>query len=358
MSIPGYRDADSQMEECTKKAKEIEERRSRAAEAARQQRLEKERKAEEERQEAQRRAEQERIRQDQIQRQKQLEEEQKRKKQARTKAIAVLSVLVLIVLIVVYVTMLDPMIKYNNTFNTAKQQVSDGKYWDALKTLETIKEGHPEVEQYVQSSSELQGELARIAKYDEGNTMMFGNYEQDNDLSNGKEPIKWLIVSEDENRRLLVSEKVLDYQQFNTEEIHSTRFSGSYLQHWLQNDFLNAAFSESEKKYVSSITLLSDYSYSQPSKETIGRLTAGQKKAEPTEYAKALGSDGTWFLSSVGHFLLRVSSYQYSAVMTTYGSVDEYGPPIWDMQDSKLPYRIEKSGVRPAIWIDISKPID
>ena len=58
--------------------------------------------------------------------------------------------------------------------------------------------------------------------YQVGDTVVFGHYEQDNDLSNGKEPIEWIVVTRYGNRYLLISKKVLNYQ------VSSSRSSQNY----------------------------------------------------------------------------------------------------------------------------------
>lgn len=207
------------------------------------------------------------------------------------------------------------------------------------------------------TSAQQKKEEERLKPYAVGNTMLFGYYEQDNDLSNGKEPIKWIIAKADEKKRLIVSEKILDYQYFNTDEIHSVSFSGSYLYHWLNNDFTTAAFSESEKKHFSSVTLLSDMSYVRSTPESVYCLSKEERQAKPTEYAEALGCDGEYFLSTIGHEDMTYRIVD-STVMKTYGSPSEYGPSIWDKKNQKVPSYTEKSGVRPAIWLDVSTPIE
>lgn len=319
-SISGYRDSNEKQEECARKAQSIieEQKRKREEEEKRKRKEEKERKR----------------------------EIMRRKKQ---NLLASAIVIVVVVLIAIYITIIQPAIKYNNTFNTAKSQVTSGNYWSALQTLDSIND-HQEVQDYIATSSVLQNELARIAQYDEGKTIIWGHYEQDNNTANGKEPIEWLIIASDGGRRLLLSTKVLDYQPFNTEEIHSRSFSGSYLEHWLQNDFRNMAFSEYENSRITAPSLLEDISL-------LWRVTNGQLKATPTEYARALGSDGTWYLSSLGSFILRLSDYQYSKVVTANGRVSENGPAIWNMVLKKPPYWPKKSGVRPITWIDITYPL-
>ena len=62
-----------------------------------------------------------------------------------------------------------------------------------------------------------------FAQVEAGNVITFGHYEQDNDLSNGAEPIEWLVLTEEEGRMLLLSRYGLDGQPYHSsfEEITS-----------------------------------------------------------------------------------------------------------------------------------------
>ena len=80
-------------------------------------------------------------------------------------------------------------------------------------------------------------------------TIKFGSYEQDNDVSNGKEEIEWIIMDKTDNSYLLLSKNILDCKNFNVENNFVT-FSNSTLCGWLNNDFYNAAFDNDMKKYI------------------------------------------------------------------------------------------------------------
>ena len=53
-----------------------------------------------------------------------------------------------------------------------------------------------------------------------GDIITFGHCEQDNDTTNGKEPIEWRVLDKnDEGQLLVISEKVLDAKPYNTTEM-------------------------------------------------------------------------------------------------------------------------------------------
>ena len=101
-----------------------------------------------------------------------------------------------------------------------------------------------------------------------GDMILFGRYEQDNNLDNGTEPIEWLVldVSEDGKQALLISKYGLDVKQYNTSYEKKTWETCS-LRTWLNTDtteeksFLSTAFTEDEQKKI--LTTAVDNSSSQ-----------------------------------------------------------------------------------------------
>lgn len=83
----------------------------------------------------------------------------------------------------------------------------------------------------------------------------FGNYWQSSSDTNGeKEPIKWRILSIEDNKALLLSEKILDWGVYHNvyEDITWERCT---LRSWLKDDFYNNAFNDAEKSSIKSTEL-------------------------------------------------------------------------------------------------------
>ncbi len=81
-----------------------------------------------------------------------------------------------------------------------------------------------------------------------GETVAFGSYEQDNDTSNGAEPIEWIILGEQDGKTLLLSKYALDAQPFHSAPYDSMDFifwDACTLRTWLNTTFFERAFSES-----------------------------------------------------------------------------------------------------------------
>ncbi len=82
-----------------------------------------------------------------------------------------------------------------------------------------------------------------------GDVVEFGSYEQDGDISNGKEPIEWRVLSVTGDRALVVSQKALDAQAYyeDEDELEDCFYN---LDAWLENDFASQAFTGDGMKVI------------------------------------------------------------------------------------------------------------
>ena len=108
--------------------------------------------------------------------------------------------------------------------------------------------------------SSASAETAQQSKVAVGDIVIFGHYEQDNDLTNGTEPIEWNVLAVQGDRALLVSHYGLDAKPYNTSYAFVTWETCS-LRKWLNDDFLGAAFSAEEQTAI--LTTMVDNSLSQ-----------------------------------------------------------------------------------------------
>ena len=246
----------------------------------------------------------------------------------------------------------------SNKYDRAMKLIDSGDYEPAYWLLKGLS--------YKDSDEKLlsiKSEYKRILmeKADVGNTILFGSYEQDNDTSNGKEDIEWKVLAKENNRVLLISEKALACKRYNTYSDKVTWKSCS-LREWLNETFLNNAFSELERPLIQ-ITIVSadknpEYN-TDPGNATMDKvfllsITEAEKyfdsdearRCAPTAYAIARGAytndsykttDGDascWWLRSPGR------DKSSAAVVYDSGLIDSYG------------YSVGRDfGVRPAIWV-------
>ncbi len=150
------------------------------------------------------------------------------------------------------------------------------------------------------------------------------------------EPIKWRVLEAEKNQILLVSDEVLDEQQYNT-EYENTTWETSTIRSWLNgysavsnkdgtdysnNSFINAAFSSSEKAAIEITSVQND--------DNIFNGTDGGNDTEdriflPSElevYGDDATSHGFASLRSIEDGARRCRSSVYAKAMGTWHSID------------------------------------
>ena len=140
-------------------------------------------------------------------------------------------------------------------YNQAIEYMAAGQYGDAYLEFCAIedKQYYHDVGSLLKSDQNLTAAReATLAPFrNVGGYITFGNYEQDDNTGNGKEPIEWLVLDYDakNNRVLLISKHGLDSKPYNTERVDVT-WEMCSLRKWLNNDFLNKAFSSTEQTAI------------------------------------------------------------------------------------------------------------
>lgn len=333
-TIPGWRDADSKIYACQKRIEEIKAK----EEAAR---LEALRKAEEKRITAAKRA----------------------KRLKKFAAIATPVLCVCIAFVIVLTTVIIPSIKYNSALNLYNTGMYDEAI-TAFKNLNGYKDSEKQLENcYIGKLGEEKWNKIKNIKI--GDSYIFGTYEQDNNISNGKEAIEWTVLNKDGMSLLLVSKQALDCKRYDTSYIDVT-WENCSLRKWMNNSFLNEAFSEEEKALIQSTTVsaYNNPSYNtDPGNDTTDKVfllsineaekyfnSDEARKCALTAYAKAQGAmtidtyktpSGAatcwWWLRSPG------ARQDIAATVYLGGSVDYSGSYVSNVHDC----------VRPALWISI-----
>ncbi len=102
-------------------------------------------------------------------------------------------------------------------------------------------------------------------------SIYFGNYWQEDtngdgtaDKKDDKTPVKWRILEKNGNDALLMADKCLDIQPYYDNVdlyINTVKYKDSTLRTWLNDDFYNAVFSDTEKKAVKKTKLMDNNIY-------------------------------------------------------------------------------------------------
>ncbi len=192
-----------------------------------------------------------------------------------------------------------------------------------------------------------------------GDYITFGSYEQDNNTSNGKEEIEWLVLDVEDGKALVISKYALDCQPYNTSYTYVT-WETCTLRNWLNGTFYNSAFSSGEKsKIVTSYVEAEDNSLwgTDAGNSTNDKIfllsiseaeeyfsSASARQCKSTAYAEA---QGTYTNSSTGNcwWWLRspCDNQNYASRVIDVGDLTDFGSGV----------SYDGCGVRPALWINL-----
>ncbi len=198
-----------------------------------------------------------------------------------------------------------------------------------------------------------------------GETIKFGHYEQDNNTSNGKEEIEWIVLTKEGNKVLVTSKYALAAKPYNDTYTDVT-WETCTLRTWLNITFLNDAFSSTEQSKIANTTVVNN---DNPKYDTEGGNNTQDKvfllsideantyfssdearELQGTAYAKANNlwtytdsgypeyyDNCWWWLRSPGNLSGHAAGVYYG------GSVVDGGNTVGS----------SNCGIRPALWINI-----
>lgn len=225
-----------------------------------------------------------------------------------------------------------------NKYNRAMECIDAQKYETALMLLNGL-EYKDSVKQYYR---------LLFSKVTVGDTIVFGSYELDDNATNGKEGIEWLVLAKEDDTILVISRYGVDWQKYNGEET-STSWEKCTLRSWLNHDFFYSAFSEKEQTIILTTKVSADenpeYNVN-PGSDTqdkmflLSILEADKYFNSNRERTCRFIAQDAWFwwLRSPGETL------DNEANVDRDGSINKEGAQV----------NIVNILVRPAMWIDLS----
>ena len=246
--------------------------------------------------------------------------------------------------------------------------------------------GDPSHNKYIKSISEYD----KNCVVDAINIVVFGKFEQDNDLNNGKECIEWIPVAKEDDKVLLVSKNVLfttvDQNQIavNNDDfaLETHYYEKSFYREYLNGSFYNECFNDYEKSKIlvssienftnnndSSLTYKLEDKIFMLSKLEIEKYFMNNKQLytskctdfslEPNEQFREIFGDSVlhvftgfddedkWYFGNASYRLRDYFDYSYE-----YSCVNQYyvdGSGDISYSDVIPPH----AGVRPAMWVSI-----
>jgi eukaryotic-like serine/threonine-protein kinase len=201
---------------------------------------------------------------------------------------------------------------------------------------------------------------AEANQYTVGGTIVFGNYEQDNNPDNGKEPVEWIVLETDGKQAFLISKYCLDARPYNTDFVPMT-WEKCTLRTWMNSAMMNELFTADEQASILRTHVVNE---NNPDYGTYGGLdtedylfllsfdeayryfpTDLSRQAQPTAYAVARGAylnadtgNTWWWLRTAGVRRIDACGVRQDGRVSGYGSRDVYRP---------------SGTLRPVLWVTV-----
>ena len=208
-------------------------------------------------------------------------------------------------------------------YEQSKSFIESGKYVEAFKNLEGIKDYKDCNDVYTEARYNYAVKLYNEKNYSEcgkyfsqikdykdsntylqkqevfwrtkGNVVTLGSYEQDNNSSNGKEKIEWIVLDPEYSNDsvMLISKHCLDYKLYDDynhcvgldsdEAYNYTKDLGigwldCTLRKWLNSSFYNTAFSSADKNKLNPINIIYSMDEGKQLTDNVSILSAGEAK--------------------------------------------------------------------------------
>ena len=192
-----------------------------------------------------------------------------------------------------------------------------------------------------------------------GDTVTLGSYEQDGDVSDGAEPIEWVVLAKEDGRALLLSKYALDCSPYS-DAFDGVTWATCDLRSWLNGGFYEAAFSAGEQALVAESDLTN------PDNEGCG--TSGGADTQDRVFLLSIDEVGQYLPTDEERVCLPTAQAVANGVWTD----GDTGACGWWLRspgrDSRLAAAVGPDGsvssigchvdagdgaVRPALWVNL-----
>ena len=264
------------------------------------------------------------------------------------------SLVFLLILITVIPNVIYPTIKYNKGVTYLEQENLNAACSEFAKA-----------NGYKDSTEKLQNIIAKddsLAIYNAniGDSVKFGRYEQDANTENGYEPIEWTVLDKKGNKVLLITSYCIENIAYN-KSLTNVTWENSSLRNWLNTEFIDIAFNETEKSMLHKTYLSNNknpkYIAPKPGKSTTDKvfilnyfeanyyLSSNELINVYTTQAtqnslSTIESDPT-----IGWWWLRTPGAQNTSAMTNHEQ----------LKFSYMGYQVNHTSytVRPCVWVEL-----
>ena len=133
-------------------------------------------------------------------------------------------------------------------YKKALQMLDDEQYGLAVEFLSFLgdyKDCRERINNLKNSDIKMQCYLASV-----GDTVLYGEYEQDNNVENGKEVVEWIVIDKTKDSVFLLAKSCLSAQQYHTSDDNVIEWKESSLRMWLNDNFINDIFSKEQQSVL------------------------------------------------------------------------------------------------------------
>jgi len=270
-------------------------------------------------------------------------------------------------------------------YQKAMSFFDNGQYKEAITILNELSGYSSSADVIKQANAKLEeARLQSIKSSNVGETVIWGEYEQDNDNSNGKENVEWLILDIKDNQALLISKYIIDCQPYNSYDRKVT-WENCSLRTYMNGTMISNLFTTEQQKYIVNAPLKNENSPwfgTDGGNDTTDKLfilsqseagkyfkTDESREAEASAYVTAKHSEkensferacgefgceyDMWWLRTPGADP-KEKSANWEQVVTSWGEVG-YNWTTLDGGISDIGLNVDTHvGIRPVLWIDLS----
>ncbi|MDO4620868.1 MAG: DUF6273 domain-containing protein [Lachnospiraceae bacterium] len=228
-----------------------------------------------------------------------------------------------------------------STYQKATRLLNDGKAKEAYSIYLSLK-GYMDVDNLLLTDKALHAVKVKRERYSVGNTVSFGSYHTGKE----KKAIEWIVLDVKDDQVLMISKNVLDQKSYNTER-EEPAWETCTLRKWLNNDFINAAFTTAEQASIVTSTV--------KAKENLRWHTNAGKDTKDKVWLLSDSEVNTYFCDDTARKCQTTDSKNSWWWLRSHGSNDRCAASV--RSDGSLHRKgnhvYNTNGVRPALVINL-----
>lgn len=133
------------------------------------------------------------------------------------------------------------------------------KYDDSIYSSSEIKSNNGVLSDEIRKTKQI-SKYSNETTVDSADVISFGLYPNYDISGIIDEPLKWVVIDKQNGKALIMTKDIIDYQLFSDSD--DIEWKDTRIRKWLNEDFINKAFSDDEKNKILDTKLNNNYKYS------------------------------------------------------------------------------------------------